>query len=471
MRQKVCEHPEGFALGQTGKPSRRIAAALGLLAAILLSACGRSESPYVKSVEQTPSGFFRVFADIRVKETGEIVKLDYVVACGGTVTNWSYTTSSVSFGMAPHIMLVPTSSGELIGARTPSACDASMWEPRRVLVRGEEGSRFEIVDPVPDDFLPLLMWYPDADDIGFAIGYLSDLAYQSPYSKMELIDSGIAKSSLEEWKAWREEAEQNYKQVGNMPGPWGYQIPGRLGSSPEMTAELESLNGGRRISTDRCYSLALLQLPESIKSDILALLPETPRDWVTLPEVELKSESAAKRIQQLLFHSENVFFNGGSYVSHTKLYVEDGVRRSTGGGAFSHNQDGDGSLDKNDFYHDTYPILLYQRGDSTAAGSNVWDHKVLFDENWKGFGMCGLTSPSEEDLLAYVEGRSDDLPLDYEKLDFRDLNAATDIQRIVSEGDVLATNLETQTRVMITSTEVRPIIKRDGAIVVDCCSR
>ena len=470
MRQKVCEHPEGFALGGIGTSRRVFGAAFCLLAG-LLAACGQGESPYVKSVERTPSGFFRVFADVRVKETGEIVKLDYVVACGGTVTNWTYTTSSVSFGMAPHIMLVPTSSGELIGARTPSACDADMWEARRVLVRDEEGSHFETVNPVPDDFLPLLMWYPDADDIGFAIGYLSDLAYQSPYSKMDLIDSGIAKSSFEEWKAWREQAEKNYKQVGATPGPWGYQIPGRLGSSPEMTAELEALNGGRRISTDRCYSLALLQLPESIKSDVLALLPETPRDWVTLPEVELKSESAAKRIQQLLFHSKNVFFNGGSYVSHTKLYVEDGVRRSTGGGAFSHNQDGDGSLDKNDFYHDTYPILLYQRGDATADGSKVWEHKVLFDENWNGFGMCGVTSPSEEDLLAYVEGRSHELPLNYDKLDFRDLKADTDIQRIVSGDDVLVTNQETQERVLIASTAVRPIIKRDGAIVTDCCSR
>jgi hypothetical protein len=90
---------------------------------IFLSACGwGSDSHYVKSVERTPSGFFRVFADIRVKETGEIVKLDYVVACGGTVTNWTYTTPSVSYGMVPQIMLVPTSSGELIGARTPKGC-------------------------------------------------------------------------------------------------------------------------------------------------------------------------------------------------------------------------------------------------------------------------------------------------------------------------------------------------------------
>ena len=453
-----------------GKTHRGLLLALGLLAASLLPACGRGGSPYVKSVEQTPSGFFRVFADIRVKETGEIVKLDYVVACGGTVTNWTYTTSSVSFGMAPHIMLVPTSSGELIGARTPSACDADMWEPRKVLVRDEAGSHFETVNPVPDDFLPLLMWYPDADDIGFAIGYLSDLAYQSPYSKMELIDSGIAKSSLEEWKAWREEAEKNYKQVGAMPGPWGYQIPGRLGSSPEMTAELESLNSGRRISTDRCYSLALLQLPESIKSDVLALLPETPRDWVTLPEVELKSESSAQKILQLL-DSRDALFNGGSYRSHTHLYMEDGVRRSTGGGAFSYNPDGISTSDKNDFYHDTYPILIYKEGATAAEGGEIWDHKVLFDEDWKGFGMCGNHSPSESDLLAYVEWHSATLPLDYGSHSFRDLNAVTDTQRLVSGEDVLVTSMGFSAHRLMVPQPLYPIIKRDGSIVTNCCWR
>ena len=84
-------------LGQQVKRQlRRCAGAFAACA--LLAACGKvAQSPYVESVEELPSGFFRVFADIRVKESGEIVKLDYVVACGGTVTNWTYTTPSASF--------------------------------------------------------------------------------------------------------------------------------------------------------------------------------------------------------------------------------------------------------------------------------------------------------------------------------------------------------------------------------------
>jgi len=450
-------------LAWVGKTHRGLLLALGLLAASLLPACGRGGSPYVKSVEQTPSGFFRVFADIRVKETGEIVKLDYVVACGGTVTNWTYTTSSVSFGMTPQIMLVPTSSGQLIGARTPEVCDGNQWQPipkwngRRP--PGPDPEPDYYIEKVPDDFLPLLMWYPNADDLSFSIGYLSDVAYESPYSKMELLDSGIEATDYEAWKVWRERAASSFKQIGALPGPWGYQLPGRLGSSKKQNEQIRALNHGRDANVSLCYSLNMLELPDSIQKDVLELLPDTERDWVTIQELD---EGGREKLFGLLKTAD---FNGGSFYSHMRLYQEDGVRRSTGGGAFSHNQDADGDTDKNDFYHDTYPVAIYQKVQRPGFDRDTWEHHILLDEEWKGFAFCGLSIPSVADLTAYGRGELETVRPDYVSHDW------LDPQWLKDGENVVATTVGYYGHRHMIDGHIGPIINRDGRVISTCCWR
>lgn len=424
-----------------------------------LVACSKAESPYVESVEQLPSGFFRVFADIKVKETGEIVKLDYVVACGGTVTNWTFTTPSVSFSMTPHIMLVPTSSGQLIGARTPEVCDAGAWEPQEVRSRAYPAPPDSYFDPVPDDFLPLLMWYPNADDIGFAFGYLSDKAYESPYSKMEVLSSGIATSSLGEWEAWREDAKVNYKQVGALPGPWGHQVPGQIGSSPESRAELKQLNGGRDADVSQCYQVSVLELPDSIKPDVMALLPATDRKWVIFYEL---GDDGQKELFKLL---RSATFNGGSYFSHQRQFVEDGVRRSSGGGAFTRNGDSDGSHDKNDFYHDKYPVAIFQRVSRPGIEGAAWEHDVLFEDEWNGFGICGRGSPPVDELTAYGRGEIETIRPVYEE------HTGFDPQWLMDGDDVIATNVGNSANNHMMQGTVSPTVGRDGALITNCCWR
>lgn len=440
------------------KMKRQLRRCAGAIAACaLLATCGKvAQSPYVESVEELPSGFFRVFADIKVKETGEIVKLDYVVACGGTVTNWTYTTPSASFGMSPHIMIVPTASGELIGARTPEVCDASDWEPERHRPRGKPEY---VIERVPDDFLPLLMWYPNADDIGFAFGYLSDKAYESPYAKIEVLRSGIAKSSLEEWLIWREEAASDYKQVGALPGPWGHQLPGRIGSSQESQAELQKLNGGRDADVSMCHQAGKMDLPDTIRSHVLALFPETDRKWIAASEL---NDEDSKKLLKLLRSAE---FNGGSYYSHTRLYAEDGVRRSTGGGAFSRIMDAGSSLDKNDFYHDKYPVAIFQKVSETGVEGNAWEHRILFDAEWNGFSLCGIASPSVEDLVAYGRGEIDEIRPAYEQ------HSDQEPQWLMAGEEVVATNTGDDVVTNLIEGSLAPVISRDGKIISDCCIR
>lgn len=464
--------------GATRK-ARRLAGGLGLVAGCLLalggcdallksaSGTGQRASPYVDSVETLPNGFFRVWATVRVRATGEIVNIDYVVGCGGSVTNWTYTTPSAMFGLLPHLMLVATQSGELIGARTPEVCNESDWRPRQVSIEhfenGERvGSDLVVVHPVPDDFLPLLMWFPNADDLGFAIGYLSDKAYESPYSKLDLIDSGIARSSLEDWQAWRKKAADTYEQVGAMPGPWGMQFPGQLGSSPDEVERIRVLNGGRIPDVAGCYSLSLLDLPDVIRDDVLALLPENGRPWVPYGEIRKGWEDRGKAFFALLT-KPGARFNGGSFSDHRAMVIEDGVRRSTGGGAFRHNSNGGHAT--GDYYHDRYPIAMFQipEGDAYEPGARI--HRALFDARWNGFGFCGKGAPSAADLTAYAEGSLKTIVPRYKDYD------GFGPQWLMDGSDVMLTNVGYLEYNHIGFSYTDPIIRRDGKIVTECCTR
>ncbi|MEQ3629056.1 MAG: hypothetical protein ABNH49_10385 [Hyphomonas sp.] len=435
--------------------------ALGLVASLLIVACDRAGSPYVESVKDLPKGFFRVHADIRVKETGELVKLDYVVSCGGKVTNWTYTTPSVTFGMAPQIMLVPTQSGELIGARTPEVCDASMWEPKRITPKGKP----EIVtERVPDDFLPLLMWYPNADDIGFAIGYLSDKAYDSPYAKIEVLDSGIARSSLEEWRAWRKKAAAEFEQVGALPGPWGHQIPGTISSSVKLHKRLRAINHGRPVDTGKCNAATVIYLPEDAKSEILPLLPQNGAPWVPLEQLE---DERREQIRAIL---RTLSFNGTHYYAHGQIVSETGVRRSTGGGAFLSGESG-----KKQGYHDYFPVVPFQPSEIDPASGEIvsWYHQILFDERWSGFGICGRTSPGVAALTEYSAGRTKVLHPDYTVHRANGVFPAKDWvpEVLVDENNVIfAPRVDGAGPWFIVSGSGR-VFDRDGRLISYCCAR
>ncbi|MEM7491822.1 MAG: hypothetical protein AAF296_00470 [Pseudomonadota bacterium] len=181
----------------------------------LSNAAERLQSPYVESVEEIPPFYYRVQASYTLKETGEQIDFDYVVACGGIATRWTYTSPSRMTSYHPKSMFHPTSNGEAIGVRSPDMCNPKAWgwEDRRA------GKVYTREDTIPDDFLPVTICYPNVNRMGWGIGYESDVAYESPYAKIAFNGASITESNQEEWQAWRDRAEANYEQIGGLPGP------------------------------------------------------------------------------------------------------------------------------------------------------------------------------------------------------------------------------------------------------------
>lgn len=469
-----------------------------MLLLVGLSACD-TDKAFVESEEPLPRTYYRVTADYKVKATGETVNFDYVVVCGGSVTNWSYTTPSIITTYHPNIMLMPTASGEVIGVKAPQMCSTRHWE---------DDSNF----PIPADFMPVTLWYPNVSNLGFAFGYVSDLAYKSPYSKLEFLGSTLELSDKVAWQAWREDAERDYQQLGGLPGPWGYS-----GYTREKVLEL---NQGQDIAGYRsCGGVTRLNLPDEVREDVLAFVPEDAgRYWSS---ATVGSEGSKALFRALSYDRDKTprdgIYNGGVFGDHTGYGYQagdyGGARRSTGelktgtipyfswteGGALN-TRSGFGN-----YYHDTFPVIYtrplsaiaeeperslsdqYLQGIPRRDGGNfhgqqfrgIFESVILAKDDWNGFIFCGKAAVTEEGLVSYGLGGIEQLPLNYADGEKRSWLTGTQAQpgsryareygewgfrfkvneQIVLQGD----------QVVLFSGRQSKILDRQGYVFLGCC--
>lgn len=355
-------------------------------------------SPVTESVEEIPAFYFRVTADYIVRQTGEEIKFDFVVTCGGEITRWRSGSPSAAETWYPNFMAVPTQDGAAVGMRVPQLCSDWAWgENWRT---GKPDPRYA-ANP-PDDFLPAIIWYPDVNYLGFGISYESDVAYDSPYSKLEFKGAGLAKSSREEWEAWRERSADGYKVVGGVPGPWGFSL---YGEEREFQQEVQRRNRGQPIAGSSCNSAVRVAMSDELAAELLPLVPEdVGRYWaVPILQHEIFVEFVAR-------HEP---YDGDLYgkLKHN-ADPELGVRRS--GGTYSEVmgirwQEGGRLVEPQgygNFYHDTFPVFIsfdQPPVDPDRPDTSNYVHVMLSDE-WEGFGTCGYADFSREELESYSRG-------------------------------------------------------------------
>lgn len=391
----------------------------------MLTACDNS-SPYTKGIEKTADAYFRITADYTVIDTGEEINFDYVMVCGGTVTHSTYTSATVSYSTFPNLMLRPTSTGEAVGVNTPALCQAWGWR-----FVDEIDGRVRDPDPFPDDFTPFTLWYPDVNALGFAFGYESDLAYESPYSRLKFHGSTLLRVDKAAWDAWREKAEAEYEPKGGLPGPWGMGL--ELGPRyKEVNNEIKSRNKGVLPAIGNCNAVRQLDMPEEYATRAAALMSETSADFL---ELNYTGTDELKSFQNDILSERRRLFNGGSLNQHRGIASALGVRRSDTGelrskpvrrrsGTISEGYViavGGGRINRSNgrgnFYHHVFPVLWRdlsvseQFQDDGPFLSNI----VLIQPEWNGFSFCrgGGVQINLDDIMAYVQRRSSRIPANH----------------------------------------------------------
>src|SRR5215470_1915221 len=127
--------------------------------------------------------FYRFRAGFRVKETGEHIDFDYVVACSHIrLIRWGDGELSDNSTFSPRLMVQATAGGQAVMVQTLKACSGLTSDN----------------DDVPHDVLPIAVWFDSVDDLSIGIGYMSEDAYENPLAKLQFLGARVDRAARAE---------------------------------------------------------------------------------------------------------------------------------------------------------------------------------------------------------------------------------------------------------------------------------
>lgn len=239
--------------------------AFGAIAAVLLFGVRQwgawRSTLVVQQYAQERGYFYRLRAGFEVKETGERLDFDYVVACNIRLTRWRDGGLSNDTSFSPRVMFKAVASGQAVMLRTLDACHGLTSE----------------YEDIPPDVLPLAIWFDSVASLSTGLGYVSEAAYENPLGKLRFHGARVDHATRADWEAWRKASADGYVEQGMLPGPWGYDFPNISDASdPELYRYVSQCDGYMR-----------QKLPENMREKLRAFWPqERPRFWTLSSEEE-----------------------------------------------------------------------------------------------------------------------------------------------------------------------------------------
>ena len=329
-------------------------------------ACGR-----VPEIENEKNGdfFYRLKAEYTVVKTGEIVEFDIVVGCNIKAQTYSYTGPSYRVSRSPEVIAQATTDGHAVMIQTPKICHQ------------------QTLDQTVKNFLPYAIWFDDVSDLSFGWGYATQDAYERANAKLAYGDSSIERATQEEWEEWRAEARKQWKQVGALPGPWGYSPP--RSSDRTEQQRVYALNKGRMLAT-RCRGYRRAKLIDSME-------PSDAREDIMAPFFRFAKKYPERvfRDRFLLTYGEGEIVKAVIDLKHRGDDVFGGYSaRQLRGEIFGtlmkppniRSRDGETGI-FTARYWEAYPLVTYPKGLTEGSGSTTF--QILYGEEWLGVEFCG----------------------------------------------------------------------------------
>lgn len=347
-----------------------------LLLILSLAVVGSCSMARVPGVTRAPAFFYRLEADFTLKETGEPVRFDYVVACGGVIMNNPHTEPTAFRTHHPRILHQPVGEHAVLGLSTINMCDSWKWASR---MYPDTGAREYV--RIPDNIRPLAIWFDDVNDLSFGWGYATDDAYTSPLAKIEFNGAKLTPTDEGAWRAWRKLAQEQYVQRGALPGPWGFNF-GHDGI--ELTTEQQIRGAGYGLAGGGCEAQGRVAVPQDVIEQAFASAPEgTGRYWIlydqepsVLEQILLRDPSSGSMKRSEIGEAV-VSFRGREYLDLGTLSKSGGghVRPAAGAGYE---------------YHEVFPILPRSRAmpHDIREPQDTYYERLLTSGEYMGFVVC-----------------------------------------------------------------------------------
>jgi len=259
--------------------------------------------------------FYRLKVSLTHKPDNKPVEINLILGCGSK--NQQVLGEGVSsFGVrVPNIYGVKLESGEGVLVQTPTICGK---DPKKV---------------IPKDYMPLIFYAPDADDLEFMIAHVSTISFDQEFSKLLFHKATVEKATKEEFEQWEQQGVPNFIETRFTSLDFHQAI-----FSQYYPPENDIRYAENQIT---CKSLIRVPIPSDMKGQVRAWWPESkPRFWMP----EIVDRKVRGRLHEHIRGLASGFVDNSevrAVLGRDNNYLLDG----TAGGAGIYNPLGQGGID------------------------------------------------------------------------------------------------------------------------------
>lgn len=357
---------------------KRISVAVVLCICAALGVASRAAGEPADTAPYKYGWFYRFTVDLIVED--EPLTIEVIVGCGTQIRQIPGEGRSARAVWSPYIYGVRTKDGHGVLVQSPDVCGLDVTKK-----------------PVPANFLPLVLWAPDANNLEFLIAYVHERAYEQPVSKLKFVRATVTEATEADYDTWR-------------ATKWKDNI---VPTSPRASDQMRSFfradrhlppNDPRFDVRMECHSFVRMPIPEQYRDRLRARWPTTrPRYWLFDPReaneiiirhtVEIEAEAQRRG----LWTTDAVFL--------PTFYPGRGVKRPSGGGYLPIHFDDESSGEalRIPFRAETgYPWAT----DRLFTQSTIDIHADTKSGADQGFAYC-----YRDVYLHYLSNRSNTVPL------------------------------------------------------------
>ncbi|NOU06081.1 MAG: hypothetical protein HOO99_07855 [Hyphomicrobiaceae bacterium] len=233
--------------------------------------------------------------NVELEHVGKPLNLHVVISCGSVGRQIVGEGRSARSYSAPYIYGIED-QGHGVLVQTPGIC-------------GRDFKKY----PIPEDYMPVLFWAPDAKNLEFMIAYLHEDAYAQPVSKLKFIKATIGEAERANYDVWRKTLwKRNIVPLADVAEEHS---TGRSFFNPgDPPRHILFGEDDYRLSAYdglACYSMVRLRLPQILRDNVQQFWPtDKPNYWLLkrdqiLDLIETPAAAAAIRAEMKSANEES----------------------------------------------------------------------------------------------------------------------------------------------------------------------
>lgn len=302
---------------------------------------------------------------------GERVDFDIQVGCNVYVSVGLDRDRSMMTGLAPMAYGLPMKDGGGLVIVPPKACGGETSENGKI----------------PPNYIPYPITFEDHTKPFEGLGYQSTEAFDSPISKLKFIEAKVTASTKEAFDAWRAtEASKNIVKP--------HMLTFKLGDASRRNGPYDWRPGG--YFPDTCFRANRVELPESAKSKVAALWPDSkPKYWnadgglSAFNEVPRRANYNSNWLTPLIHENWRDVINIGTMTKTGHDFSLDVISKYYHGGTFFPV--------RYNFNLNNIP-LRPETYINSPRGIIFTDRFVYLSEEYKGFSFCQPVVPNVNNI-------------------------------------------------------------------------